>query len=215
MSSDAPARKHTANNHIINEFSDTFFLSQTVSRASVAEGKGQPMPAGNPRSGHCPKKQRKVLGLGIGHNPRQTVAAPVFLPGSSRYSEKGSARIMFRARLSKRAIFAALVGLQSGPAAAGEIPYAVALGPNEQLSGTVYLDDSSGEVASAKGVASGVVAGEYALDGGNKDAELHSATWKLDVNLDRKSEQLRARLDTCPVSLDRCSPGNWVTLWEQ
>lgn len=122
---------------------------------------------------------------------------------------------MFRARLSKRAIFAALVGLQSGPAAAGEIPYAVALGPNEQLSGIMYLDNSSGEVASAKGVASGVVAGEYALDGGNKDAELHSATWKLDVNLDRKSGQLRARLDICPVSLDRCSPGNWVTLWEQ
>jgi hypothetical protein len=122
---------------------------------------------------------------------------------------------MFRARLSQRVLFAALAGLLSGPAAASEIPYAVAVGSNEQLSGVVYVDDSSGEVASAKGVASGVVNGEYSLDGGNARAEMHSATSKLDVNLDRKSEQLRARLDTCPVSLDSCSPGNWVTLWEQ
>lgn len=89
------------------------------------------------------------------------------------------------------------------------------MGSNEQLSGVVYLDDSSGEVDSAKGAASGVVNGEYALDGSNTDAEMHSATLKLDVTLDRKSQQLRARLNTCPVSLDSCSPGNWVTLWEQ
>src|SRR5579863_482987 len=122
---------------------------------------------------------------------------------------------MVRARLSNRSIVAAFVGLQCGTAAAAEIPYAVAVGSNEQLSGVVYVDDSSGEVASAKGTASGAVTGEYALDRGNQNAELHGATFKLDVNLDRKSEQLRARLDTCPESLDRCTPGNWVTLWEQ
>jgi hypothetical protein len=105
--------------------------------------------------------------------------------------------------------------LLSAPAAAGEIPYAVAVGSNEQLSGVVDVDDSSGEVASAKGTASGAVSGEFALDRGNADAEMHSATAKLAVHLDRKSQQLRARLDACPAGLDSCSPGNWITLWEQ
>ncbi len=122
---------------------------------------------------------------------------------------------MSRARLIKGVLFTVLAGLLSIPAAASEIPYAVAVGSNEQLSGIVYVDDSSGEVTSAKGAASGAVTGDYALDGSNADAALHSATFKLDVHLDRKSQQLRARLDTCPVSLDSCSPGNWVTLWEQ
>lgn len=122
---------------------------------------------------------------------------------------------MSRARLITPAIFAAFVGLLPGAAAAGEIPYAVALGSNEQLSGVVVQDDSSGEVQSAKGTASGVVSGAYALDGGNANAKMHGATWKLDVNLDRKSQLLRARLDACPVNLDNCTPGNWVTLWEQ
>jgi hypothetical protein len=105
--------------------------------------------------------------------------------------------------------------LLSGPAAAGEIPYAVAVGAGEQLSGVVYVDDSSGEVSSAKGRASGAVSGEFALDRATADAEMHDANAKLDVQLDRKSQQLRARLDACPISLDSCSPGNWVTLWEQ
>jgi hypothetical protein len=122
---------------------------------------------------------------------------------------------MLRARLSKGALFAAFIGLLSGPAAASEIPYAVAVGSGEQLSGVVVVDDSSGEVTAAKGAASGAVTGDYALDAGSADAVLHSATSKLDVHLDRKSLQLRARLDSCAVSLDSCSPGNWVTLWEQ
>ena len=105
--------------------------------------------------------------------------------------------------------------LPAGRATAGEIPYAVALGGGEKLSGIVYVDDSSGDVSSAKGLASGAVNGEFVLDRGNADAELHGATAKLAVHLDRKSEQLRARLDSCPVSLDNCSPGDWITLWEQ
>ena len=122
---------------------------------------------------------------------------------------------MLKAPLSKGVLLAAFIGLLPCPAAAGEIPYAAAVGSSEQLSGVVDVDDSSGEVTSAKGAASGAVTGEYALDANRADAALHSATAKLDVHLDRKSGQLRARLDACPVSLDSCSSGNWVTLWEQ
>ena len=122
---------------------------------------------------------------------------------------------MLRARLIETAIYAAFLGVMPGAAAAAEIPYAVALGSSEQLSGVVVQDDSSGEVQSARGTASGVVSGAYALDGGNANAEMHGATSKLEVNLDRKSQLLRARLDSCPAGLANCSPGNWVTLWEQ
>ena len=124
-------------------------------------------------------------------------------------------KALLRGPLGKAVLFAAFVSLLSGPAAAGEIPYTVAVGSNEQLSGVVYVDDSNGEVSSAKGVASGVVSGEFALDRAHQDAEMHSATSKLDVHLDRKSEQLRARLDACTAGLDRCSTGDWITLWEQ
>jgi hypothetical protein len=123
--------------------------------------------------------------------------------------------LMLRSRLSRAVLFAAFAGLLPGPAGAGEIPYAVAVGANEQLSGVVYVDDSSGEVASAKGAASGAVRGDFTLDRTNSDVEMHGAAAKLDVHLDRKSQQLRARLDACPASLDSCSPGIWVTLWEQ
>ena len=141
--------------------------------------------------------------------PKNQAAEP------GRAPEFRDARTMLRARSIKGALFAALAGLLSSPATAGEIPYAVALGSNEQLSGVVSVDDSSGEVTSAKGAASGAVTGDYTLDAGSADATLHSATAKLDVHLDRKSQQLRARLDSCPVSLENCSTGTWVTLWEQ
>jgi hypothetical protein len=124
-------------------------------------------------------------------------------------------KAMLRGLLGKGVFFAAFASLLSGPAAAGEIPFAVAVGVGEQLSGVVYVDDSNGEVSSAKGTASGAVSGEFTLDRANADAEMHSAATKLEVHLDRKSEQLRARLDACPVNLDSCSSGNWVTLWEQ
>jgi hypothetical protein len=141
--------------------------------------------------------------------PKNQAAEP------GRAPEFRDARTMLRARSIKGALFAALAGLLSSPATAGEIPYAVALGSNEQLSGVVSVDDSSGEVTSAKGAASGAVSGDYVLDASSADATLHSATSRLDVHLDRKSQQLRARLDSCAVSLENCSSGNWVTLWEQ
>ena len=117
--------------------------------------------------------------------------------------------------LSKAVLFAAFVSLLPGPAAAGEIPYAATVGPGEHITGAVSVDDSSGEVSSAKGTASGAVGGAFALDRANTDAELLGATAKLDIHLDRKSEQLRARLDACAAGPDNCTPGNWVTLWEQ
>ena len=67
---------------------------------------------------------------------------------------------MLKSRVSKSVLFAALAGLLSGPAAAGEIPYAVTVGSDEQIKGVVSVDDSSGEVTSAKGAASGAVSGE-------------------------------------------------------
>ena len=141
--------------------------------------------------------------------PKNQAAEPERVP------EFWGARILLRAPVSKGVLLAAFIGLLSGPAAAGEIPYAAQVGSNEQLSGIVVVDDSSGDVTSAKGTASGAVTGEYVLDGSRADAALHGATAKLDVHLDRKSQQLRARLDSCPVSLDSCSSGSWVTLWEQ
>jgi len=117
--------------------------------------------------------------------------------------------------MNKGVLFAVFAGLLSAPAAASEIPYAVAISAGEQLSGTVYVDDSSGEVSSAKGTASGTVSGDFVLDRINVDAEMHGATSKLELHLDRKSAQLRARLDACAAGLDNCTPGNWVTVWEQ
>ena len=122
---------------------------------------------------------------------------------------------MLNGRLGKGALFITFIGLVSNSATAGEIPYTVAVGAGEQLSGIVYVDDSSGEVSSAKGAASGDVSGAFTLDRANTDAEMHSATSKLEIHLDRKSAQLRARLDACPAGPDSCTPGNWVTLWEQ
>jgi hypothetical protein len=110
------------------------------------------------------------------------------------------------------AVFAAF---WSGTANAAEIPYTVAIGPNEQLTGTVYLDDSSGDAQSASGVASGVVNGKYTVDGGNTHAEISGTGLKLNVNFERASQRVSARLDACPASPDRCDAGNLVVLWEK
>jgi hypothetical protein len=112
-------------------------------------------------------------------------------------------------------ILAAFAAFWSGTANADEIPYTVAIGPNEQITGTVYLDDSSGEAQSASGVASGVVNGKYTLDGGNTHAEISGAVWKLNINFERASQRVSARLDACPLSPDRCDAGNLVVLWEK
>jgi imidazolonepropionase-like amidohydrolase len=109
---------------------------------------------------------------------------------------------------------AAVAGFLSGTANAAEVPYTVALGPDEQLTGIVSLDDSSGDALSASGAASGVVSGEYTVDGGTTHAEISGAGLKLTINFERASQRFSARLDTCS-SPDRCDAGKPVTLWEK
>ena len=106
-------------------------------------------------------------------------------------------------------------GIFSGTAHAAEIPYTVAVSPNEQLTGIVYLDDSSGDAQSVKGAASGVVNGQYALDGGNARTEISGAAFKLSIVFDRKGQQLSAHLDTCPANSNGCAAGGLVILWEK
>jgi hypothetical protein len=120
-----------------------------------------------------------------------------------------------KAPLSIGMISAVLAGFLSSAANAAEIPYTVAIGPDEQLTGTVYLDDSSGDAQSASGVASGVVNGKYGVDGSNAHAEISSPGLKLNVDFERASQRVSARLDSCPVSPDRCDAGNLVILWEK
>ncbi len=111
--------------------------------------------------------------------------------------------------LSVCAIFALL----PGAGFAADIPYSVNVTPEEKLSGIVDQDDSSGDMNSAKGTASGPLAGDYAVDLLDLNAALTGPGATLDVNFDRRNQQLRARLDSCP-SPDRCTMGDWVTLWE-
>jgi hypothetical protein len=110
---------------------------------------------------------------------------------------------------------AAFAAFLSGTANAAEIPYAVALGPNEQLTGTVSLDDSSGDAQSTSGVASGVVSGKYTVDGGTTHAEISGPGLKLNIIFERASQRFSARLDTCPASPDRCDAGSLVVIWEK
>jgi len=120
-----------------------------------------------------------------------------------------------KSRLAASAALAAVAGFLSGMANAAEIPYAVALGPDEQLTGTVSLDDSSGDALSASGAASGVVTGTYTVDGGSTHAEISGSGLKLNINFERASQRFSARLDTCPVTPDHCDAGKLVTLWEK
>jgi hypothetical protein len=120
-----------------------------------------------------------------------------------------------KSQLVASSALAAFAVFLSGTANAAETPYAVALGPDEQLTGTVSLDDSSGDALSASGVASGVVIGKYTVDGGTTHAEIYGTGLKLNIDFERASQRFSARLDTCPASPDQCDAGNLVTLWEK
>jgi len=102
----------------------------------------------------------------------------------------------------------------SGAAFAGDVPFSVSLGTNEQLSGTVDQDDSSGDMNSATGTASGPVSGTYTLDRGSPHAELDGTGLKLHVDFDRGDQSVSAHLDTCATP-DKCDAGKPVTLWEK
>ena len=114
--------------------------------------------------------------------------------------------------ISKPAAFAVFL---SGTANAAEISYTVAINPDEQLTGTVFLYDSSGDVQSVRGTASGVVNGTYTLDSINTHAEMYGTALELNVIFERADQRLSARLDTCPASRESCSPGSLVILWEK
>jgi hypothetical protein len=150
---------------------------------------------------------------------RENRGGPLFLTASgclATLDPNASRReILIKALLSIAMISAALAVFLPGAANAAEIPFTVALGPGEQLTGTVVLDDSSGDAQSASGVASGVVNGKYSVDGANPHAEISGPGLKLTVNFERASQRFSARLDTCPASPDRCDAGSLVVLWEK
>jgi len=102
----------------------------------------------------------------------------------------------------------------SSVAWAGDVPFTAAPGPGEQLSGTVDQDDSSGDMNSATGTASGPVSGTYTLDRNSPHAELDGTGLKLHVDFDRGDQSVSAHLDTC-ASPDQCTAGKPVTLWEK
>ena len=112
------------------------------------------------------------------------------------------------------AVSAMFAGLIPGAASAGDIPYSVNLTADEKLSGLIDQDDSSGDINSAKGAATGPVSGNYSVDPANLNAALAGPGQKLEVNLNRRDQQVRARLDACTTP-DSCTEGNWVTLWEK
>lgn len=115
-----------------------------------------------------------------------------------------------RWQLSSGVISAAVV--LSGAASASDVPYAADIGP-VHLAGTVDVDDSSADVWSVTGQASGAVNGKYDLDRVHTESEITVQGMKLVVIFDRRDRQLRARLDAC-ASPDSCTAGNPVTVWQ-
>src|SRR5271154_1444903 len=111
---------------------------------------------------------------------------------------------MIKARLSIGMIAAGL--FLSGAAYAGDVSFAATPGPGEQLNGTVDQDDSSGDMNSATGTASGPVSGSYTVDRGHPNAELDGTGLKLHVDFDRGDQSVSAHLDTCPTP-DQCTAG--------
>jgi hypothetical protein len=102
----------------------------------------------------------------------------------------------------------------SGAAYAGDVPFAITAGSGEQLGGTVDQDDSSGDMNSATGVASGPVSGSFTLDRTHPHAELDGAGLKLMVDFDHGDQSVSAHLDICPTA-DSCDVGPKLTLWEK
>jgi hypothetical protein len=99
-------------------------------------------------------------------------------------------------------------------ASADEIPFTGVVGPNQQVTGTVYVDDSSGDANSVIGTVSGAVSGKYTLDRSNTHAEFPGPALKLTVSFERADQMVTAHLDNC-ASADSCTAGALVTLWEK
>lgn len=88
--------------------------------------------------------------------------------------------------------FGALSLALCGTAGANDIGFAKDVG-GAHLTGTVEIDDSSGDILSITGEASGAVSGKYSLDRVNIDAEVEGE--KLLLHFDRRNQQISARLD--------------------
>jgi hypothetical protein len=88
-----------------------------------------------------------------------------------------------RWQLSSGVISAAVV--LSGAASASDVPYMADIGP-VHLTGTVDVDDSSADVWSVTGQASGAVNGKYDLDGVNTESEITVEGMKLIVIFNRR-----------------------------
>lgn len=121
---------------------------------------------------------------------------------------------MRKSFFSSSLVAVALAGFSCGAAQAVEIPYSAAVGGVE-VTGTVEMDDSSGDANSASGTASGVVNGKFALDGANTQSEIPGTGSRLVVNFSHASQRLSAHLDSCPASPDNCTAGPLVLLWEK
>jgi hypothetical protein len=100
----------------------------------------------------------------------------------------------------------------SGAASAADVPYTADIGP-VHLTGTVDVDDSSADVWSVTGQASGAVSGKYNLDSVNTESEITAQGMKLVVIFNPRDRKLSARLDIC-ASPDSCTAGNPVTVWQ-
>jgi hypothetical protein len=105
-------------------------------------------------------------------------------------------------------------GAASTTVSADEIAFTGAVGPNAQVTGTVFVDDSSGEMNSVIGTVSGAVSGKYTLDRSAPHAEFPGPSSKLTVSFERADQRVTAHLDNC-ASADSCIAGAVVNLWEK
>ena len=87
-----------------------------------------------------------------------------------------------------------------GAAHATDVSFAKDVGA-AHLSGTVEVDDSSGDIVSVSGEASGAVSGKYALSQVAPDARIAG----LMLHFDRRNQAVTAQLDG----------GSPVTVWEK
>ncbi len=94
--------------------------------------------------------------------------------------------------------------LLSGGAWANDVSFSVDVAPNAHVSGTVDVDDSSGDINSVKGEASGAVSGAFTLNQVNPQIIVGQGP-RLTLKFDRRNQQISAQLDSA----------NPVTLWEK
>jgi hypothetical protein len=98
-----------------------------------------------------------------------------------------------------------------GAASAHEVNFQKDVAEGEHVTGTVDVDDSSGEINGVTGDAKGVVSGSFTLDPANRQAEIAGQNSKLVVTFDRRNQSVTAELQTCADGA--CSGGKPVEIW--